>query len=282
MTESEPRVTTDTFESVSPADDPSVDGRVARRERNRRVVLDTAIALFAEGNLQPTPSEIARHCGVSHRSINRYFPDNRSLLRAAVDRQIEVGVPKYRLHAIGRGPLQGRIDEFVRVRLDGFEALGADSSGGHPHGDLQPNRPHRARRRTGPSVRPGRPPVRAGVRRAARGSTCVESDGHRRPVPVRITRLLLSPPGPRSGRGPRVAHPDGGRPAGSGATPRSPVVDGRSGRHLAQGDWQITRSSALAAPTRIAISWSPVSGKRSSKLWLDPRHFLGYNLHAPS
>jgi AcrR family transcriptional regulator len=88
-------------------------------------VLDAAIALFAEGNLQPSPGEIASLSGVSHRSINRYFPDNRSLLQAAVDHQIEVGIPLFRIHAIGRGPLEHRIDEFVSVRLNGFEVLGA-------------------------------------------------------------------------------------------------------------------------------------------------------------
>jgi AcrR family transcriptional regulator len=104
---------------------PDSDGRAARRDRNRTAVLDAAIELFAEGNLQPSPGEVAARCGVSHRSINRYFPDTRSMLRAAVDRQIEVGVPLYRIHAIGTGTLDHRIDEFVRVRLDGYEALGA-------------------------------------------------------------------------------------------------------------------------------------------------------------
>ncbi len=101
------------------------DGRVARRDRNRIAVLDAAIAMFAEGNLQPVPSEVANRCGISRRSIDRYFPDNRSLLRAAVDRQIEVGIPLYRIHAIGTGSLAHRIEEFVRVRLDGYEVLGA-------------------------------------------------------------------------------------------------------------------------------------------------------------
>ena len=110
--------------SVDGAEATSTDGRAARRMRNRTAVLDTAIALFAEGNLQPSPAEIATRSGVSHRSINRYFPDNRALLRAAVDRQVEIGIPLFRIHAIGKGPLDDRIDEFVRVRLDAFEVLG--------------------------------------------------------------------------------------------------------------------------------------------------------------
>ena len=105
--------------------DPGTDGRNARRDRNRTAVLDAAIALFAEGNLQPTPAEVAARSGVSHRSINRYFPDTRSLLRAAVDRQIEVGLPLFKLHRIGKGPREARITAFVSMRLDGYGALGA-------------------------------------------------------------------------------------------------------------------------------------------------------------
>jgi AcrR family transcriptional regulator len=63
----------------------STDGRAARRARNRTAVLDAAIALFAEGNLQPTAGDIAARSGVSHRSINRYFPDNRALVRVRLD-----------------------------------------------------------------------------------------------------------------------------------------------------------------------------------------------------
>ncbi len=111
--------------SSSAAGTASTDGRVARRDRNRLAVLDAAIALFAEGNLQPSPAQVAERCGVSHRSINRYFPDNRSLLRAAVDRQIEVGIPRYLIHGIGQGSLGHRIDEFVRIRLEGYDELGA-------------------------------------------------------------------------------------------------------------------------------------------------------------
>lgn len=126
MTESAVPVSTD-----APAEAPTavrvdpIDGRAARRNRNRTAVLDAAIALFAEGKLQPGAGEIAARSGVSHRSINRYFPDSRALLRAAVDRQIEIGIPLFRIHAIGHGPFEHRVDEFVRVRLEAYDVLGA-------------------------------------------------------------------------------------------------------------------------------------------------------------
>jgi len=126
VTESAVPVSTD-----APAEAPTavrvdpIDGRAARRNRNRTAVLDAAIALFAEGKLQPGAGEIAARSGVSHRSINRYFPDSRALLRAAVDRQIEIGIPLFRIHAIGHGPFEHRVDEFVRVRLEAYDVLGA-------------------------------------------------------------------------------------------------------------------------------------------------------------
>jgi len=126
VTESAVPVSTDAPAEAPTADrvDP-IDGRAARRNRNRTAVLDAAIALFAEGKLQPGAGEIAARSGVSHRSINRYFPDSRALLRAAVDRQIEIGIPLFRIHAIGHGPFEHRVDEFVRVRLEAYDVLGA-------------------------------------------------------------------------------------------------------------------------------------------------------------
>jgi AcrR family transcriptional regulator len=103
------------------------DGRSARRDRNVLTVLDAVIELFAEDNLRPHPDAVAARCGLSPRSVRRYYKDEDSLLRAAVDRQIEVALPMYRLHAIGEGPLDGRIKGLVRMRVDGNEMLGSTS-----------------------------------------------------------------------------------------------------------------------------------------------------------
>ena len=40
--------------------EPSVDGRTARRDRNREAVLDAAIELFAEGVLSPSATQVAQ------------------------------------------------------------------------------------------------------------------------------------------------------------------------------------------------------------------------------
>ena len=103
------------------------DGRSARRDKNVLTVLDAVIALFSEDNLRPRPDDVAARCGLSPRSVRRYYKDGDTLLRAAVDRQIEVALPMYWIHSIGEGPLQGRIKSLVRMRVDGYEVLGSTS-----------------------------------------------------------------------------------------------------------------------------------------------------------
>lgn len=102
-----------------------VDGRVARRDRNRDAVLDAVIELFTDGHLDPGPDEVAIRVGLSARSVYRYFEDREALVRAAIDRQQEQVLPLYLIHAIGQGPLDERIDRFVTARVRLYEAIAA-------------------------------------------------------------------------------------------------------------------------------------------------------------
>lgn len=108
-------------------DDPdrAADGRAARREKNRLAAIDAAIGLFSEDNLEPGLDEIAVRCGLSSKSVHRYFENSNALLSAAIRRQLEVGYPFYHIHAIGRGSLEHRIDCFVNMRLEAHEVIGA-------------------------------------------------------------------------------------------------------------------------------------------------------------
>ena len=99
------------------------DGRSARRDRNRLAVIDAAIQLFSEGDLRPDPATIAQRCNLSPKSVKRYFDDLDSLIGAATTRQLELVFPLYRIHAIGQGSLEHRIDDFVRVRLEAYEVM---------------------------------------------------------------------------------------------------------------------------------------------------------------
>lgn len=106
---------------------PITDGRSARRDRNKLAVLDAALELFTEGFVDPDPEMVAARCGLSPRSVYRYFEDHEALLRAAIDRNLEVVLPLYLLHAIGEGPLDDRIERFVSGRLRLYEAIAATS-----------------------------------------------------------------------------------------------------------------------------------------------------------
>ena len=53
---------------VTPGEESTaVDGRTARRDRNRTAVLDAILDLIQEGNPLPTVAEISERSGTSHR-----------------------------------------------------------------------------------------------------------------------------------------------------------------------------------------------------------------------
>lgn len=113
----------------------SPDGRVARRQRNREAVLDAVLALFADGNLHPGPAEVARLCNLSPRSVYRYFEDRDALMRAAIDRQLELVRPLALIHAIGSGTFEDRLARFVTGRLRLYEAIGASARAARARAD---------------------------------------------------------------------------------------------------------------------------------------------------
>ncbi len=102
----------------------AVDGRMARRQRNVDAVLDVVLEMFAEEAMFPTIEQAATRSGLSLRSLYRYFADPGELLEAAIKRSDEIGVGLSKLHAIGQGPLDGRIGDFVAMRLKLHEGIG--------------------------------------------------------------------------------------------------------------------------------------------------------------
>jgi AcrR family transcriptional regulator len=100
-----------------------VDGRNARRDRNRDLVLDAALELFREGTVEPNAIDIAIRSGVSERSVFRYFPDRDALVHAAIDRHLEKTLPLFVIDRVGEGPLADRIDRFVAHRLTLYRTL---------------------------------------------------------------------------------------------------------------------------------------------------------------
>lgn len=98
-----------------------LDGRRARRDRNRAAVLDSVIEMFREEWLIPSIEDAAKRSGLSLRSVYRYFEDPDALIEAAIERSIQQGAAHAAIHAIGQGPFDDRLEEFVRVRVRLFE-----------------------------------------------------------------------------------------------------------------------------------------------------------------
>lgn len=98
----------------------AVDGRTARRDRNRAAVLDAVVELFAEGDLTPGVHEVAARSGVSLRSVYRYFTDVDDLIAAAIDRQVAAASPYFAIADAATGSTTERIQRFCARRVELF------------------------------------------------------------------------------------------------------------------------------------------------------------------
>jgi AcrR family transcriptional regulator len=102
-----------------------VDGRSARRARNRNAVLDAVHELFTEIRAFPSLESVAARSGVSLRSIHRYFPDSQGLMLEAVARRVGVTAALYELRDLGEGSVEERINRLVEQRLTIYEEASA-------------------------------------------------------------------------------------------------------------------------------------------------------------
>ena len=114
-----------TSDRITDAD--QVDGRTARRDRNRVAVLDAVLELFSEGNLTPSPDDVARRSGISLRSVYRYVADSDDLIRSAIARHTEKVAPLFIIDDIGQGTFEHRLEVFVATRLRVYEAIASTS-----------------------------------------------------------------------------------------------------------------------------------------------------------
>lgn len=86
-------------------------------------VLDAVHALFVEGDLEPSPEDVAQRSGVSLRSVYRYFPDREQLLLAALQRRLVVAEPLFVLDGAGEGGPEERLEAFLDHRMQLYAAL---------------------------------------------------------------------------------------------------------------------------------------------------------------
>ena len=91
------------------------DGRSARAARTRDAVVEALLSLLDDGNFRPTARQVAERAGVSLRSVYVHFDDLEDLFTAAAHNHFErmrdlvESIP-------GDGPLESRLDTFVRQR----------------------------------------------------------------------------------------------------------------------------------------------------------------------
>ena len=100
----------------------NIDGRRARRDRNRERVVDAMLELYREGDLRPSVNTVAERSGVSHRSVFRYFDDLGELCRVAVERQLAATIDIWVVPDTGVGPLEDRVARLVEQRLALYDA----------------------------------------------------------------------------------------------------------------------------------------------------------------
>jgi AcrR family transcriptional regulator len=108
----------------APMPGPDADGRRLRREQNRRTVVEALVSLYEEGRYEPSAAEIAERAGLSARSLFRYFDDTDDLARAAVAHHEARVRPLLAAPVSADDPLDHRLRELVRHRIELWEAIG--------------------------------------------------------------------------------------------------------------------------------------------------------------
>lgn len=94
-----------------------VDGRSARRERNRTAVVNAHLDLLLETGEPPAPDAVAARAGVSVSSLFRYFETLADLEQHAVAIYFERFGGWFEIPRIGEGTADERIRRFVDARL---------------------------------------------------------------------------------------------------------------------------------------------------------------------
>jgi AcrR family transcriptional regulator len=100
-----------------------IDGRTARRNRNKEAVLDAMISLTNETADEPPIELIAERAGVSYRSVYRYFDDRTDLMLSAIGRVMGEVWRIFDVRELGEGTLDERIAHFISSRLGAYREL---------------------------------------------------------------------------------------------------------------------------------------------------------------
>lgn len=105
--------------------DTPVDGRKARRQRNRDALVEAWLETVAEGDLEPSVAVVAEKSGISYRSVFRYFENINELFLVAAERYGARTDHLADIDDIGVGTFDDRVESFVDHRVAYFDAMGA-------------------------------------------------------------------------------------------------------------------------------------------------------------
>jgi TetR/AcrR family transcriptional regulator, regulator of autoinduction and epiphytic fitness len=100
-----------------------IDGRTARRNRNRDAVLDAMIELTRTTEEEPAVEAIAERAGVSYRSVYRYFDDRTELLLAAIGRLMGDVWPIFHIDQTADDDFDVRVEALISSRLSAYRTL---------------------------------------------------------------------------------------------------------------------------------------------------------------
>ena len=106
----------------SPARTSGAPQRMPAASRRRVAALDAFIDLVLEGNLPPTPNQVAERSGISIATFFRYFESLNAMRHAAATRMLE-RFPLLELRKIGEGTLHERVETFVALRVALWEKV---------------------------------------------------------------------------------------------------------------------------------------------------------------
>lgn len=118
--------------------DDRVDGRRARRQRNRDALVDAWLDTVLSGDLEPSIATVAERSGVSYRSVFRYFENIHELFAAGLARGRANVEHLASIENAGEGPLDVRIDRFIEQRISYFEALAPLGRATRMHAPVRP------------------------------------------------------------------------------------------------------------------------------------------------
>jgi AcrR family transcriptional regulator len=117
---------------------PDTDGRRARRDLNRRAVVEALLELYREGQYDPSSTDIAVRAGLSPRSLFRYFDDVDDLARAAVALAQEQARPLVQLRVTPDHPLDRRIRALAESRANLWDSFGPAARAARMRAPLRP------------------------------------------------------------------------------------------------------------------------------------------------